>query len=124
MDEREPFAELQPPRAPEGLKERVLRAAREVPTAAPERFGLIDHIWESRKWRWAWLGTVAVLLIAHVLLLRTEPRPPARAEDAAVFAPMVLDLGPGLTDPTFTVSWVDRGRPTLQETAREFVLGS
>ncbi len=121
MDARELFAGLLPPRAPEGLKERVLRAAREMPTATPERYDVIDRIWQSRKWRWGWAATVAALAVAHLLLLREQSGPSRVADDGAraMFEPIVLDLASGLVDPTLATTWIDQGRPTLREIAQD-----
>jgi hypothetical protein len=126
MDAPEPFPRLRPPKAPKALKERVLRAAGEVPVSATEPLGIIDRIWESRAWRWAWVGAVAALLCAHVVLLGAESRPPVAADDGgrSPFVLMILGPGPDLADPTFAVTWVDRGRPTLREIAQDPAQGS
>jgi hypothetical protein len=126
MDENELFGGLTVPRAPDALKERVFRAAREAPRALGERHGLIDRVWESRTWRWAWAGTVAALLLAHVWLLRTESHAPAVAgvRDRRVLEPLILDVHTGVVDPLFAATWVDRGRPTLREAAQDPTLGS
>jgi hypothetical protein len=57
---------LEPPRAPIGLRTRVLAAAREhMETRFPDRW---SRIWSHRGMRLAWVATVVLLLAGHAIV--------------------------------------------------------
>jgi|GEM_PF-1291330 len=69
----DPFRGLEPTRAPQDLRDRVLASARRA--AAEPRPGLVDRLWSSTGLRLAWVGCVLVLLVAN--LTSTGPAPTA-----------------------------------------------
>ncbi len=70
---------LKPPGVPEGLKARVLAAARQA-AARPPRRNLVDRLWESRPLRLSWLGCTAGLVLALLLASSGERAPVRPAE--------------------------------------------
>jgi len=57
---------LEPPRAPTGLRTRVLAAARDhMETKSPDRW---SRIWSHRGIRLAWAATVVLLLAGHAIV--------------------------------------------------------
>jgi hypothetical protein len=71
-DDRSLFGKLQPPNAPEALRQRVLTTARDAAATLQDR-GVWDVLWESRAVRLWWMASVAALLGAHGLLLLAPP---------------------------------------------------
>ena len=87
----DPFLGLEPTRAPQDLRNRVLASARRA--AAEPRPGLVDRLWSSTGLRLAWVGCVLVLLVAN--LTATGPAPtagPLLAPQATAEAGLPLEV--------------------------------
>ncbi len=80
-DDRSLFGKLQPPNAPEALRQRVLATARDAAATREER-GVWDVLWESRAVRLGWMASVAALLGAHGLLLVAPPAERGRTAES------------------------------------------
>jgi hypothetical protein len=84
MDPTDLLRGLKPAGAREGLRDRVLAAARAAAASAPEPAPRwIDRIWESVPARWTWAATMGALLVGHWVLsmarlppVLAPPRPP------------------------------------------------
>lgn len=102
-----PLGELDVPRPPEPLRERVLQAAGAALTRQPIRDAW-QRVWESRAARTAWAVSVAGLLVAHAYITPRETTPRETASfdqeeitelarlpriDAAALASVTLDPG-------------------------------
>jgi len=89
-DERNrlPFEELEVPRPPDALRERVLKAAG-VALAGDPAPDFWNRVWESRAARLAWAVSVAGLLVAHVFV---TPRGAAPRETASFYEEEITEL--------------------------------
>jgi hypothetical protein len=77
---------LEPPRAPTGLRTRVLAAARgHMETTSPDRW---SRIWSHRGIRLAWAATVVLLLAGHAIVA-----PPKGAVFTRVNPTLVAETG-------------------------------
>lgn len=78
---------MRPPSPDEGLRDRVLRAARAAGGAARDGehdgagLTLVDRLWESRRLRLGWAVLCAALVAGHAAL--SPPDPPVAAPLAA-----------------------------------------
>jgi len=65
-DDKDPFAGLGRPRAPEGLRGRALEAAREAMDAPPVT--IWETVWDSPVARLALAASLVALIAGHILL--------------------------------------------------------
>jgi hypothetical protein len=78
---------MRPPSPDEGLRDRVLQAARAAVAAARDGqhdgagLTLVDRLWESRRLRLGWAVLCAALVAGHAAL--SSPDPPVAAPLAA-----------------------------------------
>ncbi|UCF67484.1 MAG: hypothetical protein JSV80_17225 [Acidobacteriota bacterium] len=81
--EDELLSRIRPARAPAGLKERVLRAARRA-ADEPDRPSLVERVWDSRALWWAWAASVLLLLGVNAYLSRASSPPTGDERTSAV----------------------------------------
>jgi len=108
-----PFEELELPRPPEALRERVLQAAGAALAREPVP-DIWSRVWESRAARLAWAVSVAGLLVAHAYI---TPRHVAPRETASFDEEEITELArlPRIDSAALASVTLEPGAPEEEE---------
>jgi len=110
---RLPFEELEVPRPPAALRERVLKAAGAALARDPAP-DVWSRVWESRPARLAWAVSVAGLLVSHAYI---TPRESAPRETASFDKEEITELArlPRIDAAALASVTLERGAPEEEE---------